>query len=91
MIDEVALAANFRQARSRSGDCEVMAVIKADAYGHGAVAIAAVLQSAGCSRFAVGTLEEGLALRQAGLTAPVLLLGGGDDEEWITDTHMVTV
>ena len=80
VIDEAALAENFRHARSRSGDCEVMAVIKADAYGHGAVDIAAALQAAGCSRFAVGTLEEGLALREAGLTAPVLLLGGVDDE-----------
>jgi len=79
-IDGMALAENFRFTRSRSEGCEVMAVVKADAYGHGAPEIARVLVQAGCSRFAVVTLEEGLALREAGLTAPVLLMGGVEDE-----------
>ena len=64
-IDEAALAENFRIARSRSDGCEVMAVIKADAYGHGAVGGARALQAAGGARFAGGTLAEGLARRAA--------------------------
>ena len=80
LIDETALVANFRVARSRSMGCEVMAVVKADAYGHGAVGTARALHAAGCGRFAVGTLEEGLSLRGAGVTAPILLLGGVHDE-----------
>jgi alanine racemase len=54
----------------------VIAVVKADAYGHGAVQVARRLVEAGCPRLAVLTLEEAAALRGAGIAVPILLLGG---------------
>jgi alanine racemase len=54
----------------------VMAVVKADAYGHGAVTIAKTLAAAGADWFGVATVEEALELRAAGVEQPILLLGG---------------
>ena len=59
----------------------VCAAVKADAYGHGAVTVASVLSEAGVESFGVATVEEGQALRQAGVTLPVLLLGTLQDDE----------
>jgi alanine racemase len=53
-----------------------MAVIKADAYGHGAVAVANCLAGCGADWFGVASVEEALELRAAGITQPILLLGG---------------
>ena len=53
----------------------MMAVVKADAYGHGAIDIARILIAAGVDWLAVATVPEGIELRQAGITAPILLLG----------------
>lgn len=53
----------------------IMAVVKADAYGHGATAIAPVLQSLGVHSFGVATVDEGIALRNAGIKVPILILG----------------
>ncbi len=58
-----------------SPGCEVMAVVKANAYGHGSVETAKALIRHGAGRVAVVSLEEGIALRQAGIEAPVLVLG----------------
>ena len=52
----------------------VEAVVKADAYGHGAVAVARALQAAGIERMSVATFDEGLELRQAGISVPILVL-----------------
>ncbi len=54
----------------------MIAVVKADAYGHGAVTVARALSSAGCDAFAVITLDEAVELRDAGVREPILLLGG---------------
>ena len=59
-----------------AGPRRVMAVVKADAYGHGAVTIARTLAEAGADWFGVATVEEGLELRAAGVEQPILLLGG---------------
>jgi len=59
----------------------VVAVVKADAYGHGAPAVARALAEAGCRRFAVVAVEEAEALRRAGCGASVLVLGGVHDAE----------
>ena len=56
-------------------DCEVMAIVKANAYGHGAVETAQALARQGIGRFAVASLDEGIALRQAGLSGSVVVLG----------------
>jgi alanine racemase len=54
----------------------VIAVVKADAYGHGAVPVSRALVAAGCEQLAVVSLEEGCALREAGLSVPILVMGG---------------
>lgn len=54
---------------------ELMAVVKADGYGHGAVAVARAALAGGATWLGVGTLEEGVALRRAGIRAPILVLG----------------
>ena len=74
VIDTAALRHNLREARRVAPDSRVMAVIKANAYGHGLVPAAKALAEA--DAFAVARLEEGLALRAAGLTNRVLLLEG---------------
>lgn len=75
-VDLGALAHNLDQVRRRLGpSCQVIAVVKADAYGHGAAPVAQALESLGVSRFAVATPDEGTALREAGLRAPILLMG----------------
>lgn len=76
-IDLDALAANFHRVRERVGQSvKVMAVVKANAYGHGAVRCAERLSAAGADWFGVALPEEGLALRHAGIRQPILSLGG---------------
>ena len=55
-----------------------MGVVKADAYGHGSIPVAAVLRESGCQYLAVACPEEAFALRQAGETLPILILGAVD-------------
>lgn len=61
---------------SSPGLPEVWGVLKADAYGHGAPAVARTLERAGIGGLCVALLEEGLELRAAGITAPILVMGG---------------
>lgn len=70
------LRRNFARIRELAGRRKVMAVIKADAYGHGAVAVAKCLAECGVDWFGTATVEEAMELRQAGIQQPVLLLGG---------------
>ncbi|MEJ2006672.1 MAG: alanine racemase [Acidobacteriota bacterium] len=70
------LRRNFEYVRRVAGPRRVMAVVKADAYGHGAVTIARTLAEAGADWFGVATVEEALELRAAGVEQPILLLGG---------------
>jgi len=70
------LRRNFDHVRQLAGARHVMAVIKADAYGHGAVPIARCLAACGVDWFGVATVEEALELREAGIAQPILLLGG---------------
>ncbi len=74
-IDLAALRRNFQTARSRAGGAQVMAVVKADGYGHGIEAVASALDSL-APKFAVACLEEGRAIRTANLVQPVVLLQG---------------
>ena len=73
VVDLDVLAENFRVIRQKAG-VPVMAVIKANAYGHGAVQVARLLREQ-CAFFGVATLSEALELRQAGLDNPILILG----------------
>lgn len=79
-IDLAALRANYAEARRLAGARTVIAVVKAQAYGHGALPVARTLAEAGCERFAVACVGEGVALRDAGLAAPILVFGGARDE-----------
>ena len=75
-IDLTALAHNVTQLRKLlSPETELMAVVKADAYGHGAITVAKTALRYGASYLAIATLSEGVQLRQAGLNAPILILG----------------
>jgi len=75
-IDLPALNHNLQQAlNSCSAAQRILAVVKADAYGHGAVPVTQALQSFGVRDFAVATLEEALELRHAGITDNLLVLG----------------
>ncbi|OIK25937.1 alanine racemase [Streptomyces malaysiense] len=71
-IDLGALRANVRTLRARVGDAAVMAVVKADGYGHGALPCARAAVEAGATWLGTATPEEALALRAAGLTQRVL-------------------
>lgn len=72
VVDLAAIAHNVRVLRDHAGSAEVMAVVKADAYGHGAARVAAVAIEAGAAELGVATIDEALGLRAAGVTAPVL-------------------
>jgi alanine racemase len=75
-VDLDAIAHNARRLKERAGEgTELMAVVKANAYGHGAVPVAKTALESGASRLAVNRALEGVELRQAGLTAPILILG----------------
>lgn len=68
------MASNFARLRERVAPRAVYAVVKADAYGHGAAAVARRLSAEGADRFAVAQADEGVALRRAGVAGEVLVL-----------------
>ena len=75
VIELGAYAHNLREVRRRIPEsCKIMAVVKADAYGHGAVPIAKKALEFGAAMLAVATVEEGIALRKADIHAPILVL-----------------
>lgn len=76
-IDSSSLVHNLKVVRERvGGGVRVLAVVKANGYGHGAVQAAQAFVEAGAWGLAVSLVEEGVELRQSGITAPVLVLGG---------------
>lgn len=74
-IDLDNLAHNMREIRRISKSKEIIAVIKADGYGHGALDIAPTLLQNGASRIAVAVLNEAVELRRGGIEAPIMILG----------------
>ena len=81
-IDLDAIAENMDAIREKAG-VPVMAVVKADAYGHGAVQVARLLQGK-CAFFCVSSILEAMELRQEGLTKPILILGNTPVEAFPT-------
>lgn len=78
-IDTSNLLHNVKELqRIMKGDCKLMAVVKANAYGHGSVETAASLNNAGIKNFAVATLNEGIELRLSGIRGDILVLGYTD-------------
>jgi alanine racemase len=70
-VDLGAVRHNARLIRERAAPADLMAVVKADAYGHGAVRVARTLREAGVSHFAVARVPEALELREAGIEVPI--------------------
>ena len=78
-IDRAALRHNFRQVRQLVGPAVgILAVVKADAYGHGLVQAAQAFAEAGATAFGVAEVEEGVQLRQAGITGQIVVMLGVD-------------
>ena len=75
LVDLDAITHNLGAIRKRVG-VPVMGIVKAEAYGHGLVPVARHLQAQGVDQLGVAFLEEGIALREAGITLPILVLGG---------------
>ncbi len=83
-IDLAALSHNVQQILSLvSSKTELMAVVKADAYGHGAVTVAQTVLQSGATWLGVATIPEGIELREAGIEAPILVLGATHTSEQI--------
>ena len=79
-VDLAALQANFRAIREfvsagRSRPPHIIAVVKANAYGHGSQRVALALEEAGATMFSCADIEEGIVLRQAGVRAPIVVFG----------------
>lgn len=75
-VDLDALAANIGSYRRHVGKgVEIIAVVKANGYGHGAVMVSRAALAAGAARLGVHRLEEGIELRQAGISCPILIVG----------------
>lgn len=75
MVDLGAIEHNVRVLREHAGHAQLMAVVKADGYGHGATRVAQTALGAGAAELGVATVDEALALRADGITAPVLEIG----------------
>lgn len=74
-IDLNKIENNMKRIKELAGDREVIAVVKADAYGHGATSVAPVLLENGASKLAVAVIAEGIELRDAGIKEPIMILG----------------
>ena len=75
IVDLDAIAHNFREVVRCVDGRKILAVVKAEAYGHGAIIISRRLLALGADMLGVALVEEGLALREAGITAPILVIG----------------
>ncbi len=74
---------NYKVLKNKAKNSKFMAVVKADAYGHGAECVAKTLAEEGCDYFAVATVDEGVELRNAGIEANIIVLGYGDTKSHI--------
>jgi alanine racemase len=75
-VDLAALRTNVANIRRHVGGARIMGTVKANAYGHGLIRTAQELLRSGADELGVAFLEEGIVLRRAGITAPILVLGG---------------
>ena len=75
-VDLRRLAVNYHAIQARVAPAKMMPVLKANAYGHGLIEVARLMESLGADYLGVAVLEEGILLREAGITMPILVLGG---------------
>ena len=81
-VDLDAIAHNMREIRKITNpDSQIMAVVKADAYGHGFMEVTKTLLENGADRLAIAVLQEGKQLRSRGVTVPILLLGAAMEND----------
>jgi alanine racemase len=80
-IDLGAIAFNLQGIRKKVAPAGIMAVVKADAYGHGALQVSRLALQQGAEHLAVAVVDEGVALRKAGIEAPILVFGGFSPED----------
>ncbi|HMI86432.1 MAG TPA: alanine racemase [Polyangiaceae bacterium] len=73
---------NLKMIKRAAGRSRVFGVLKADAYGHGAPAVARTLERTGIDGFCVALLEEAVELREAGIGVPILVMGGYNGQSW---------
>src|ERR1700683_4167227 len=88
------IAQNFRAVRALVGDsAEVMPVVKADAYRHGAIEVSRILEQEGATWLAVSNTEEGIALRQAGIAARLLVMADflAEERPALQEFHLTPV
>ncbi len=77
LIDVGALKFNYARIREAlAPDIAIMAIVKANAYGHGDIEVGRALESVGCAMFGVAIVEEGIRLRQSGIKSDIVILGG---------------
>jgi alanine racemase len=87
-VDHAAIRSNLEVIRQSAPGAQVIGVVKANAYGHGAVPVANTLAAAGIERLAIATIDEAIELREAGIELPLVLLWGvGPDEASIVTRH----
>jgi alanine racemase len=89
-IDASALSHNLREAKRKAARSRILGVVKADGYGHGAIIAARTFLSAGADWLGVALVEEGLALRNAGIVAPILCLGAQYTDSALLLGHRLT-
>jgi alanine racemase len=75
-VDLTRLAENFRAIKEKVAPARMMPILKANAYGHGLVRVAQLMESLGADYLGVAVLEEGMLLRERGIRTPILVLGG---------------
>ncbi len=80
-VDLTAISENIKAIKRRVAPARVMAVVKADAYGHGAVAVARIALSSGASYLGVALVEEGIELRNYGFLEPILVFSGAFEHQ----------
>jgi alanine racemase len=92
-VDLRKLAFNMRHVKRKAAGSRVIAVVKADAYGHGAVPASKVLLENGADVLAAGVLQEAVVLREAGFTCPILILGLTPDDccDALTEYDLIPV
>jgi alanine racemase len=90
-----ALGENYRAIRGDiPPDVKILCVVKADGYGHGAVPVARTLESAGANYLGVATVDEGVELRDNGISLPILVMGGvmpWDEERDFREHRLIPV
>lgn len=70
------LKLNYLNIKQHVGNCKIMPILKANAYGHGLIRVAKLMQEINADYLGVAVLEEGIFLRESGITLPILILGG---------------